>query len=248
MSQVEAPAQEQKKRSKPDETQEPSAGEPEEFKKAVAQAIKDQFKVTDAWMPREAVKFVVSCPSGQQVLVKHLQPMDLIRADLIEDLDSFQRRLFPASLDDSGRPVERDAGKTFFKMMGDPVKRVKFLQVTSRLMAVSSVKPKVIDDGVKLIDSDTYKKVVGEQLDEGEDRREVFGYQVENIDDQIKIFGSPVLKLKAGEAYAGAIGLPDRFTFFTELNKPLELIAPFRESPESVQDLASMQGNGDSSK
>lgn len=257
MSQSAAPVEEQKKK-KPAETQEPSTGsspqeptvkpESEEFKKAVAQAIKDQFRVTDAWMPREILKFVVSCPSGQQVLVKHLDTLDLIRADLVEDLDSFQRKLFPATLDDQGRPVERDAGRTFLKMMSNPTARVRFLDVTGRLMAVCSIKPKIVNDGVTLVDRDTFKRIIGEDTANEAEQQDIFGYQVESIDDQIKLFGKPVPPLAENEAYAGVIGLPDRFTFFTELNKPLELIAPFREPSESISGLETMQGNGSSSE
>lgn len=271
MSQVEAPAEEQKvakkkpqpePKPKPDETQEPSAGASqemhetalrtedgsEEFKKAIAQAIQDQFNVTDAWKPRKVIKFIVPCPSGQQALVKHLSTMDLIRADLIEDLDSFQRKLFPAELDDQGRPVERNSGLTFFKMMSDPERRVKFLDVTARLMSVCSVKPRIINDGVALVDTDTYKQIFGEEPANDDELHDVFGYQVESIDHQIKLFGKPVPLVKDGEAYAGVIDLPDRFAFFTELNKPLELIAPFREPSESLSDLATVSENGDSAK
>lgn len=254
MSQDVAPVEEQAKatepppkKTKPAETQEPSTGaSEEEFKKAVQQAIQDQFKVTEAWKPQMIVRFVVQCPSGQQVLVKHLEPMDLIRVDLIEDLDSFQRKLFPAELDDQGRPVERNAGQTFFKMMTDPEKRVKFLDVTGRLMVACSLKPKIVNDGVALIDPEEYEEITGEEAASEGKKREIFGHQVENIDEQIRLFGKPIAPLKDNEVYAGVVGLPDRFTFFTELNKPLELIAPFRESSESLSDLESMQGNGNS--
>lgn len=255
------PVVEQKK-AKPVETQEPTAGksqelhetalrteqDSEEFKKAVAKAVEDQFKVVNAWQVREVVKFIIYCPSGQQVLVKHLDTMDLVRADLIEDLDSFQKKLFPSELDDSGRPVERDTTSSFFKLISDPERRVKFLDTTNRLMAVAAIKPRVVNDDVALVDRDKYKEIIGTEFPHEAEKCEVFGYQVKDIDQQIKLFGKPVAPLGDNEAYAGLIGLSDRFAFYTELNKPLELIAPFRESTESMEHLASVQDDGGSAE
>jgi hypothetical protein len=199
----------------------------EELKAAVAEAIRDQFAVTDSWKPRQVVKFVVDCPSGQKALVRHLDTMDLVRADLVEELDFFTKKLFPSSLDAQGNPQDRDDDKTIWSMLGDPEKRCRFLSMTNKLMATACVKPRIIHDGVAIITNEN-----GEKTD-------VFGCQVESIDEQIKLFGKPVPVLREGECYAGAIDFADRMAFFSELNKPLAAIEPFRGESDAV--LASME-------
>ena len=201
----------------------------EEFKAAVAEAVKHQFDVTEGWQPRRIVKFVIECPSGQPALVKHLDTRDLLRANLLEEMDRFTKQLFPNSLDAQGVPVEReeDASDGIWGILRDPEKRCKFFDMTNRLMVVASVKPKIVNDGVAL------------RTNESGEKEEVFGCEVEDVDEQLELFGKPVPKLKDGEAYAGAIDFADRMAFFQELNKPLGLIEPFREESNAV--LASME-------
>lgn len=249
MSQSTAPAVEQS--TNPVETQEPSAGEKttsqilheaamredkEALNKAVAQAIQDQFAVTDAWKPKRVFKFVINCPSGQKVLVKHLDTMDLVKANLIEEMDFFMKKLAPKELDDQGNPVDSESPETIWAVLRDPEKRCKFLDLMNRLMAAASLKPKIVNDGVVLVTNHQGEK------------EEVFGYQVKSIDKQIKLFGKPIPKLKEGEAYAGVIGFPDRMEFFTQLNKPLELIEPFREQASSVASVARSEGSGNTTE
>lgn len=199
------------------------------LKKAVTEAISDEFAVTDAWTPRPAVKFIINCPSGQKVLAKHLETRDLLRVNLIEEMDRFAKQLFPSSFDAQGHPIDRkeDESHSIWTLLREPEKRRTFFSMTNRLMMAASVRPKVVDDGVALRTNEN-----GEQV-------EVFGYEIENIDEQIALFGKPVPVLKEGEVFAGVIDLADRLAFFTELNKPLEEIEPFREGSNAV--LASME-------
>lgn len=203
----------------------------EELKKAVAEAISDEFAVTDAWTPRAPVKFVIDCPSGQKVLAKHLETRDLLRVNLIEEMDRFAKQLFPSAFDAQGRPIDRDGeeAQSIWTLLREPEKRRTFFSMTNRLMMAASIRPKVVDDGVALRTNEDGESV------------EVFGYEVKDIDEQIALFGKPVPTLKEGEVYAGVIDLPDRLAYFTELNKPLEAIEPFRE--ESNVMLASMESS-----
>lgn len=245
MSQSTAPAVEQS--TNPVEAQEPSAGEQtasqaiheaalrddkEALNKAVAQAIQEQFAVTDAWKPKRIVKFVINCPSGQKVLAKHLDTMDLVKANLIEEMDFFMKKLAPRELDDQGNPVDADGAESIWVVLRDPEKRCQFLDLMNRLMAAAALKPRIINDGVVLVTNHQGEK------------EEVFGHQVKSIDRQVKLFGKPIPKLKDGEAYAGVIGFPDRMEFFTQLNKPLELIEPFREQANSVASMARSESSG----
>lgn len=238
MSQVDAPT-EIKKKKKPVGTQEVSVGlhetalreNDENFKKAVKDAVENQFAVTSAWEPKKAVRFVLNCPSGQKVLVKHLNTMDLIRAGLIEDLDFFTKKLFPQAIDAAGNMIEKEEEEEdgIWKVLRDTRSRARFLSLTNRLMMASAIKPKIIDDGIAVV-----KTADGDEAD-------VFGYEVDDIDRQIELFGRPIPALKPGECYAGAIDFSDRMAFISELNKPLELIEPFREGSNAM--LASMESS-----
>ncbi|QGJ90063.1 tail assembly chaperone [Mycobacterium phage Indlulamithi] len=203
-----------------------------EVREAAAKAVQDMFAVT-SWQPSKTVKFMIQFQSGQNALVKHLNTMDLMRAKLIEDLDFFTKKLFPSAIDQAGNPVEKEEDsqerRGIWAVLEDPEKRAKFLDMTNRLMVAASVKPKIVNDGVALRDDPDNP---GEKVD-------VFGHEIESIDEQIELFGKPVPVLKEGEAYAGTIDLNDRMVFFQELNKPLELIEPFREGSDAV--LASLE-------
>lgn len=235
-------------------TQEPSAGEPkllppkipqveeqrlqsvidpEQLKDIVQEAVADQFAITDGWRNR-AVQFVVLCPSGQRALLKHLTTMDLVDAGLIEDMDTFTKALFPASFDQAGNPVENQGQESFWKQLKDPDKKLKFLGMLNRLLVVGVVNPTVVDDGVDIvIDERTGKRVV------------VQGTLVEEIN------GKEYLKTEIGnrliapnEVRASAIDFTDKMTIFSEFNKPLDQIKPFRESPVGVPSVDSEQGSG----
>jgi hypothetical protein len=228
MSQKVATPDEATKETKPVGTQEVSSGD-EEFQQKVAEAVKNQFEVT-AWKPRVTTKFVIDFASGQRALVKYLDTMDLVRGNLIEELDFFTKKLFPAAVAGAeGKDIEEKAEKSVWAVLNDPEKRCRFLELTNRLMSVASIKPKIVNDGVALKDSGD-----GEKID-------VFGTEVDSIDEQIKLFGKPIPPLKEGEVYASSINFGDRMLFFTELNKPLEVIEPFREGSNAV--LASLEPN-----
>lgn len=172
---------------------------------AVAQAVRDQFAVTDAWKPKPRVEFVIDCPSGQRCLAKHLNTMDLVDADLIEEVDFFTKKLFPTSFDAAGNPVDAEEDTTnesFWSALKDAEKKVRFFRLLNRLLAIGIVKPKVIDDGVD----------VG----------------IDESGNETVVYGSKARPLNDGEVYASAIDFADKITIFGELNKPLEQIKPFR--------------------
>lgn len=207
----------------------------EELNKAVAEAVSDMFQVTDAWRPRNTVKFKIECPSGQTALVKHLDTMDLLEYDLIEELDFFTRRLFPSAVDPSGSPLDaaEQAEEGLWVTLRDPEKRMRFFDMTGRLMAAASIDPSIVHDGVAL------------QEDQNGTKTCVFGYQVDSVEEQIKLFGKPIPMLKERQAYSGPIDFGDRMAFFSELNKPLVMIEPFRpESAVVLQDLERSEGHG----
>lgn len=216
-------------------TQTVSPEERDKLNAAVKQAVDDMFTVSNAWQPREVVKFVVNCPSGQKALAKHLDVLDLAAADLVEDMDIFIRKLMPSGFDAQGNPIDKSDEESFWKAITDIEKRLKFLDMTNRLIVTACVKPKIVNDGVAI------------RTTEDGEREIVFGYQVKDIDEQLKLFGKPVPPLKdpEREAYAGTINFNDRMAFFTELQKPLGLIEPFREGQATVlADMESGEGVG----
>lgn len=220
----------EKKRSLENEKPEDSP----EFKAAVADAVKNQFAVTEEWKPTKVVKFLVECPgSGQNILLKHLDPMALLNYDLIEEIDFFSRKLFTP-----GGSDEDSVAESIWASFRDPQKRLRFLSMTGRLMAVASVKPKIVFDGVAL---------VNEKDEDGDETGEViavFGHQVESAKEQLELFGKLVPPLKEGQAYAGAVGFSDRMAIFQALNQPLSVIEPFRERPDAnVESVESGQGS-----
>lgn len=185
-----------------------------ELQLAVTQALrdheaaqKDPFAVTNAWLPKPQVQFVIQCPSGQRCLAKHLNTMDLVDADLIEEVDFFTKKLFPSTFDAAGNPVDNDdeelSNQSFWGTLKDAEKKVRFFRLLNKLLTIGIVKPKVVDDGVDIVvDESGTKKVV---------------------------FGTAARPLREGEVYASAIDFADKITIFGELNKPLEQINPFRE-------------------
>jgi hypothetical protein len=229
--------------TKPAGTQEASPGEPKPIEKqsqevhdaalkeAVGKAVDDMFAVTDAWKPRHIVKFVVNCPSGQSVLVKHLDTMDMIDADLLDEMDFFTRRIFSEQVDDSG-----NMDTSLMPALKDPEKRQRFFELTGKLMEAASIRPKIIHDGVFIVPFDPEKP-------EGK-KTTRFGHQL--TDAQKKDFNVSIPNLQAGQAYSGSIDLGDRMSFFNDLNKPLQVIEPFREEQTVVlQHMAPSEGHGD---
>lgn len=190
-----------------------------ELEAAIKDAVDDMFAVSEVWKPKMVVKFKLECPSGQNVLVKHMDILDLAAADLVEDMDTFSKKLFPSRFDDQGNPVDEDEKSgSIWKTLKDPEKRLKFLDMTNRLMEIGAVRPRIINDGVALVtDPETGRKET------------TFGYRM-TMDEQLEHLKKPVETLTdpRNQAYAGSIGFADRMAFFVELNKPLGMIEPFR--------------------
>lgn len=239
MSPKEAPAPAtEEKEANPVGTQDSSdAGKKEDLNQAVEKAVTDMFTVkTDAWKPRVLVKFKIDCPSGQTALVKHLDTLDLLEYDLIEELDFFTRKLFPLNIDASGNPVEaqEQIEETIWGALKNPEKRCRFLDMTGKLMAAASIRPHIIHDGVAVVPvqgSDTEKTTK-------------FGYEM-SAKEQAEVLEKPVPRLGDNEVYSGYIDFADRMAFFQELNRPLSMIEPFREESTAVlQDLAREQSDG----
>jgi hypothetical protein len=207
--------------TKPVEAQ-PVPVDGKEFEKAVRKAVEDQFAVT-GWVARPKVKFVIHCPSGQTCLARHLDTMDLIEADLIEDLDTFTRRLFPSEVDPTGMPADElekakeQIGESIWASLRDPEKKVKFFRLLNKLLEIAIVRPKVYDDGVEL------------------------------VDDKV-VTGTNRKTLSPGEVNASDIDFSDKMTIFGELNKPLEQIKPFRQENTSVASVEPKQGVGGKAK
>lgn len=204
----------------------------EELDKAVKEAMNEMFSVT-AWKPKEIVKFLIECPSGQNVLVKHLDILDLAAHGLVEDMDVFAKRLVPNRFDEQGRPVDDEDGGSIWKSLEDIKKQQKFLDMTNRLMAASSVRPKIVDDGVAIVkDPETNRESIK------------YGHQM-SMQEQLEYFEKPIPPLESGEVYAGYVGFPDRMSFFVELQKPLGLVEPFREGQALVlENMEPSQGTG----
>ena len=183
----------------------------DEFKVAVSQAVTDIFELKQTWKPKaERIKFVINCPSGQTVLAKHLSAMDLLEADLIEDLDFFTKRLFPAG------DGEGEDDSSLWTLLGDIEKRQKFVDLLNRLLEISIEKPKVINDGVEIATRADGSRflITGSEM---------------SAEDFVRVFGRALPELGPNETYASAVDFTDKMTIFGELNKPLSVIQPFRE-------------------
>lgn len=210
-----------------------------DFKAAVEKAVAEMFDLNEkAWQPKTIVKFKIECPSGQSVLAKHLDTLDLLSYGLIEEMDFFTRKLFPPSIDASGNPEEEAEPESIWKSLRDPKKRQRFLDMTGKLAAISSVKPSLAHDGVAVVpELDEDGESTGRQITK-------FGYQM-TMEEQLEYFKKPIPKLKDGQAYTGYLSFNDRMTYFQELNRPLSLIEPFREgSVALLQNLARSEGHG----
>lgn len=198
-----------------------SALRDENFKSTVTQAVTDMFALKPTWKPNaERVRFVINCPSGQTVLAKHLNTLDLLEAGLIEDLDFFTKRLFPMN-DEEG---EEDS---LWKVLGDIEKRKRFIDVLNRLLAIAIERPKIIDDGIEI-------------ATRGQDGSQflITGSEL-TFEDNVRVFGRELKPLGENETYASAVDFTDKMAIFGELNKPLSVIKPFRQ--ESLVSLASME-------
>lgn len=204
----------------------------ENFKSAVSQAVSqsvnDMFALKPNWKPKqERVRFVIHCPSGQTVLARHLNTMDLLEANLIEELDFFTKKLFPSNVDPAGNPVEEEEeDSTIWNVLRDINKRRRFIDLLNRLLEISIEKPKVINDNIQIAtrSDGTHFLITGSEM---------------SPEDYVRIFEKPLPELQENETYASAVDFTDKMTIFGELNKPLSVIQPFRE--ESLVSMASME-------
>jgi len=194
---------------------------PAELKAAVAQAFREEFAVTEAWKPRQRIRFRFTCPSGQPVLLQHLTTMDLLEADLIEEIDFFTKRLFPSNIDQNGNPVDEnkedeDSMDSVWGLLKDVNKRARFFALLNKIMVVGVVRPRILDDGVE-----TYTNKAGKQM--------------------VRL-GMKKIEPQEGQVLASAIDFADRMAIFAELNRPLNEIKPFRkEQVAGVANMESMQ-------
>lgn len=206
---------------------------PTELKSVVQQAVTDMFALKPNWQPKpkseKRIQFVISCPSGQNVLANHLTTMDLLEADLIEDLDFFTKKLFPSNVDPAGNPVDEDddeKGSTIWTVLKDIEKRKKFIGLLNKLIDIAIQKPRVIDDGLEIATKEDGSRFL------------ISGAEM-SAEDYEKVFGKKLPELRENETYASAVDFADKMTIFAELNKPLAVIEPFRQ--ESSVSLASME-------
>lgn len=204
----------------------------EELKKVVEEAVANQFAITDGWKTPEKIEFVVLCPSGQRALVRRLGTMDLLEAGLIEDMDFFTKALLPAGFDQAGNPVDSTEQPSFWKALKDPKRRLQFIQLLNRLLEVAVVNPKVIDDGAGIVDNGG-KDVV------------VLGTSIvrENGIEYLRRADGSLRPFAENEVKASAIDFTDKMAIFGELNRPLEEIKPFREAPNGVASVDTVQGS-----
>ena len=220
----------------PEPKKDESQLDPVELQKVVEQAVQDQFAVTDGWKAK-SVQFAIICPSGQRALLKRLDTMDLIEVGMVEEMDLFTKALMPVGFDQAGNPVEANKQQGFWQQIKDPEKRLRFLTLLNKLLEIGVVNPKVIDDGVSIIEKDG-KKIV------------VQGTSIVNQSgvEYLQLEGGGMRRINDGEVRASAIDFTDKMAIFGEFNKPLEEIKPFRETPSGVASLDSVQGSGSSAQ
>lgn len=183
----------------------------DELNKAVRQAVKDEFEVTQSWSKQD-VQFVIECPSGQKCLAKRLTTLKLLESNLLDEIDYFSRKLFPAQVDASGNPIDaqEDSNPSISKVLQDREKKSRFFGLLDRLLNISIVKPKVV-----MLPSDI------------------------NIDDYLSWEGP---ELPPGQVWANVVDFGDKMFIFGELNKPLDEIKPFRiEQETNLANMAAME-------
>jgi len=128
----------------------------EELRQAVAQAMKDEFEPTVWSKPAGQIHFAVTCPSGQKVLLRKLDPLNMMAAGLLDDIDYFSKKLFPENFDRAGNPIEPKEGEAsggMIELLKDEEKKNKFFDLLDRLCVAAVVKPRLYkpvynDDGV----------------------------------------------------------------------------------------------------
>jgi hypothetical protein len=167
------------------------------LKQAVKEVI-DEFSISSAWGKSGELTFVIECPSGQKCLAKHLDTMDLIDANLLDEIDYFSKKLMPKAIDAAGNPVEAEESEfnNISSLLKDLGKRSRLFSLLDGLLQVGVVKPKVhrLPTSVKIEDYRTW---------EGPE-------------------------LPPGEVWANMIDFSDKMFIFAELNKPLDEIKSFR--------------------
>lgn len=134
---------------------------PEELKQAISKAIEDEFAVGDAWSSDRELKFVIKCPSGQKCLAKPLNTLDLIDADLLDEIDFFQKKLMMQSGEDEGESAN------ISKIMKDPVKKKRLFTLLDGLLSMGVIKP-TIKPVPTFVDISDYRNWKGPDLPPGE--------------------------------------------------------------------------------
>lgn len=210
--------------------------DPAQVHQVVQQAVTDMFALQPVWQQKkEAVEFVIHLPSGQTVLAKHLSTMDLVEAGLIDDIDFFSKKLLP-KLDPAGNPVDEDESAPLWSLMKEVDKRKRFLSLLNKLIDISILKPKVIDDGLEIAtrDDGTQFLIAGAEM---------------KPEDYQRVYGKPLPALTENSTYASAVDFGDKMAIFGELNKPLAVIEPFRgESSNGTNGLEHSESNGSEAK
>ena len=210
---------------------------PSELNNVVQAAVSDMFALNDTWKPKQnggATRFVIQCPSGQTVLARHLDTMDLLEAGLIDELDFFTKKLFPRKLDPAGNPddsEDENDGAEIWVILKDIEKRKRFIDLLNKLVDTAIERPRVINDGVEIATDDNGKRFL------------ITGAEM-SADDYVKVFGKVLPKLKDNETYASAVDFTDKMKIFGELNKPLSVIQPFREQAVSVANVGPSESVG----
>ncbi len=199
--------------------------ETEELKSIVKEAVADQFAITDGWRASKTIKFVVTCPSGQRCLVKRLSTTDLINADILDEMDFFTRALIPQKFDAAGNPVFDNEQSSFWDALKDPEKRLRFFNLLNKLTQAAVVNPIVVDDGASIVTTPNGKKVVA------------LGTSVitdENGTDSLIMENGETRVLSDNEVRTSQIEFTDKMQIFSEVNRPLNEIRPFRAEENSM--------------
>ena len=123
------------------------------LKEAVAEAFNtvqvDPFAVT-AWGTAPVKEVTLTVPSGQKVLLRKLDPIDLIAADLVDEMDYFSKKLFPNAVDRAGNPVENEDDSTdeagLWAMLKDEDKRTHFFKLLDGMAVAGCIKPPLTHD------------------------------------------------------------------------------------------------------
>lgn len=148
------------------------------LKQAVKEVF-DEFGVTASWDQKEELQFVIECPSGQKCLARHLNTLDLIETDLLDEIDYFSKKLFAESKEDESESKE----SSFSVILKDPERRMRLFNLLDGLLNIGVIKPK-IHRIPQDIEASKYRSWVGPPLPKGE----VWANKVD-FSDKMHIFG-----------------------------------------------------------